>query len=249
MSHLHFPDGILPIWLWVSTYVVLAVLMALSLWYVSRKDIGRKIPLIGVLSAMMIVGMSFEIVALAYHINLAIPTALIVGPAGILISAFVTNFFLGLFGHGGMTVVGLNTLMLALEGILGFLLFYYIVRISSLFWRGAIATFVALAVSGMLAIGLTVWVVPQEIGRQEDGGGVVRFELFTAHEEGESRDTNDVLGVPTQAQEQKDVDIKRFVTVALALGVVGWVLEALLSGFIIAHISRVKPDLISLSRK
>lgn len=240
MSHLHFPDGILPVWLWVSAYAIVAVLLALSLWYVSRKGMGRTIPLIAVLSAMMVVGMSFEIIALAYHINLAIPTALILGPAGMIVSAFVTNFFLALFGHGGMTVVGLNTLTLALEGIIGFVLFYYVVRISSLFWRGAIATFVALAVSGVLVITLTVWVAPQEIAHQEEGGGLVRLELFPAGEE---------ESVPAQEQEQPPADLWRFAAVALSLGAVGWALEALLSGFIIAYIGRVKPDLISVSRR
>ncbi len=243
MSHLHFPDGILPIWLWVSAWAVVAVLLAVSLWYLSRKDIARKIPLVGVLSAMMIVGMSVEIIALAYHINLAIPTAILLGPAGTMIAAFVTNFFLALFGHGGITVVGLNTIMLAIEGVVGYCLFYYVVRISSLFWRGAIATFAALAISSVLAIGITVWVAPQELSHHEEGGNIVRLELFTSHEE-------EVAPIETDPiEEQTPVDVKRFVTLALSLGAVGWLLESILSGFVIAYIGRVKPDLVTLKRR
>ncbi len=245
MSHLHFPDGILPIWLWVSAYAVVAVLLALSLWYLSRKDIARKIPLIGVLSAMMIVGMSFEIIALAYHINLAVPTAILLGPAGTLVAAFVTNFFLALFGHGGITVVGLNTLMLAIEGILGYFLFYYVIRVSSLFWRAASATFIALMISSVLAIGITVWVAPQELSKHETGGnGILRLELFIP--QSSEGVTSEI--VPS-TQEQKKADIKRFIEISLTLGAIGWVLESLLSGFVVSYIGRVKPDLITMKRR
>lgn len=240
MSHLHFPDGILPVWLWVGALAVAAITLALSLWYLSRKDVARKIPLVGVLSAVMIVGMSFEIVALAYHINLAIPTGIILGPAGALVAAFVTNLFLAMFGHGGLTVVGLNTLLLALEAILG-LLFFRVIRLPSLFWRTAVATFVALALSGALAITLTVMAAPQEIGHHEEegGNGFVRLELFTPQEGEEVAHEEE-----TEHVEESTTDVRRFVTIALSLGVVGWVIESLLSGFIISYIGRVKPDLI-----
>lgn len=247
MSHLHFPDGILPIWLWVSAWAVIAALLAISLWYLSRNDIARKIPLIGVLSAMMILGMSIEIIALAYHINLAIPTAILLGPAGTIVSAFITNFFLALFGHGGMTVAGLNALLLAVEGLIGYCLFYYVIRITPLFWRGAIATFIALAISGMVSIGLMVWVAPQELAHYGEGDGAVRFELFAPHEEGDALDEHEEETAISHDDDEA-VNVKRFVMLALGLGAVGWVLEALLSGFIISYIGRVKPDLIRISR-
>jgi cobalt/nickel transport system permease protein len=41
----------------------------------------------------------------------------------------VVNVILALFGHGGITVIGLNTLTLSVEGILAYFFF-------RLFWRG-----------------------------------------------------------------------------------------------------------------
>ena len=71
----------------------------------------------------MLVGMSTEFVPIAYHINLTVLAGIIVGPAMGFLAAFIVDLILALFGHGGITVVGLNTLIVGAECALGSLIF------------------------------------------------------------------------------------------------------------------------------
>src|SRR5690606_34925185 len=58
-----------------------------------------------------------------YHLNLTVLSGIILGPAVGLIAAFIVNLILALVGHGGVTVVGLNTLVFGVEIVLGVFLF------------------------------------------------------------------------------------------------------------------------------
>jgi ABC-type Co2+ transport system permease subunit len=49
---------------------------------------------------------------LEYHLTLSGPIGILLGPAGAFQAAFAVSAILALFGHGGFTVVGLNTLVL-----------------------------------------------------------------------------------------------------------------------------------------
>ena len=71
----------------------------------------------------MVLGASVEIVPIAYHINLTVISGILLGPSLIFLATLVVNVILALFGHGGITVLGLNTLTLSIEGILGYFLF------------------------------------------------------------------------------------------------------------------------------
>src|SRR5688500_3732643 len=74
---------------------------------------SRRVPRLGVMSALLLVGMSTETVPIAYHINLSVLAGIVLGPAYGALAALIVNVFLALFGHGGITVVGLNTLAVA----------------------------------------------------------------------------------------------------------------------------------------
>ena len=94
----------------------------------SGPEARRKIPLLGVVAALMLVGMSTEFVPIAYHVNLSVLAGIIVGPAMGFLAAFIVDLILALFGHGGITVVGLNTLIIGAECALGYLSFVACVR-------------------------------------------------------------------------------------------------------------------------
>ena len=120
MSHLHIPDGLLPVWLWVSGVLLALAAVLFSLYMVRRIELRKKVPLLGMMSAVMLVGMSIEVVP--YHLNLSVITGIVLGPWLALVAAFIVNLLLGLIGHGGITVVGLNTLVIGFEGVMGYLL-------------------------------------------------------------------------------------------------------------------------------
>ena len=124
MTHIHIPDGILPVWLWVSGFLLMSVFLAISLFRLRTEDMRKKIPLLEAVAAVMLVGMSLEILPIAYHLNLSIVAGILLGPSLGFTAAFIVNLMLAFVGHGGITVVGLNTLLLGAEAFLGHTLFY-----------------------------------------------------------------------------------------------------------------------------
>lgn len=238
MSHLHLPDGILPTWLWVSGFMAAILVWMLFFRLIKREDLGRRLPLLGMMSAAMVLGASVEILPIAYHVNLTVISGILLGPSLIYLATFVVNVILALFGHGGITVIGLNTLILSIEGILG----YYLFR---LLWRALrrlapatfLATFLSLMIStfamiGVVSLGTTHY---EELIHQEGGKGIVGFELTKEKDHHQE-------GVGTE----KEVNLKRFIAIILPLGFIGWVLEGVITSLMIKYIHRLRPDLLRL---
>ena len=238
MSHIHFPDGILPVWLWVSGFVVSIMVWVIFFGVIKREDMGKRLPLLGMMSAAMVLGAAVEILPIAYHVNLTVISGILLGPSLIYLATFVVNVILALFGHGGITVIGLNTLVLSLEGILG----YYLFR---LFWKvlrrlllaSFLATFLALLVStcamiGVVSLGTTHY---EELIHQGQGKGIRGFEL------GKTRDEHHEAEVPGH-----EVNLRRFMAVVLPLGFIGWILEGIITTLILKYIHRLRPDLLRL---
>ncbi len=124
MSHLHFPDGVLPLWL-VGTGIglMIIILIVVVMKLKNEGDLARKTSTLAVISALMIIAMSIPMGFIHYHINLTVLVSLLVGPWMAFLAVFVVNFFLSLIGHGGITVVGLNSLILGSEVFLAALFF------------------------------------------------------------------------------------------------------------------------------
>ena len=234
MSHIHLPDGVLPIWLWVSGYFVAILIGAILLRFIKKEELTRRLPLLGMMAAAMILGASVEIIPIAYHVNLTVITGILLGPCLIFLATFVVNVVLALFGHGGITVIGLNTLILSVEGILGYLLFH-------LFWKVLkrltpavfLATFLALLVStfsmiGVVGLGTSHY---EELIHQE-GKGIIGFEF--SKEEGSH---------PERGARDKEVNLKRFIAIVLPLGFIGWILEGVITVLIIRYIHRLRDQI------
>jgi len=240
MSHIHLPDGVLPVWLWVSGFIMAILVGAILFRFIKKEDLSRRLPLLGMMAAAMVLGASVEIIPIAYHVNLTIISGILLGPPLIFLATFVVNVILALFGHGGITVIGLNTLILSIEGILGYFLF-------RLFWRVLrrltpaifIATFLALFCStlsmiGVVSLGTSHY---EELIHQERKG-IIGFE-FGKEKEGHQKE-----GMP-----EREVNLKRFIAIILPLGFIGWILEGVITSFIARYIYRLRPDLLRLERE
>lgn len=238
MSHIHLPDGVLPTWLWVSGFVLAIFVWVILFRLIKREDVGKRLPLLGMMAAAMVLGASVEILPIAYHVNLTVIAGILLGPSLIYLATFVVNVILALFGHGGVTVIGLNTLVLSLEGVLGYYLF-------QLFWRvlkrltvaSFLATFLALLVStfamiGVVSLGTTHY---EELIHPEGKKGVIGFE-FTK----EKDHHQEAVGT------EKEVNLERFIAIVLPLGFIGWILEGVITSLIIRYIYRLRPDLLRL---
>ncbi len=238
MSHIHLPDGVLPVWLWVSGYIVAILAEGILFRFIKKEDLRRRLPLLGMMAAAMVLGASVEVVPIAYHVNLTVISGILLGPSLIFLATFVVNVILALFGHGGVTVIGLNTVTLSIEGILGYFLF-------RLFWKVLrrltpavfLATFLALLVStfamiGVVSLGASHY---EELIHQESGKGIIGFEFGKEKEEHQKESVS-----------KEAVNLKRFIAIVLPLGFIGWMLEGVITSLIARYIYRMRPDLLRL---
>ncbi len=255
MSHIHIPDGVLPLWLWGLGWIVALALVWIAAKISERAEIRRKVPLLGVVSALMLVSMSSEIIPLAYHVNLTVIGGALLGPGLAVIAAFVVEVVLAMLGHGGVTVVGLNTLIVAFEMSVGWMLFRLLVRVLGrrrVRPSAAIATVLTLALSTSALVGI-VWVGGSAATSRETGAldpSTLRFEnpfsegvfttgLFSGGEDGHGEETPD-----DHEGGGSDLDVGRFAIVVYTLGPFGWLLEAFVTAGILGYVSRVRPALV-----
>ena len=217
MTHMHIPDGILPAGLWLLGLIAMAMAVGFSLFRLRGMDMARNIPLLGVVSAAMLVAMSLEILPLFYHINLSVVAGILLGPALGFLAAFISNVILALMGHGGITVIGLNTLLLGSEAVLGHTLFHLFRRLP-VFWRAVSATVLTLFMTTVALIGLVAisHIDPELISHAD--------EHVLIHE--------------------GQASVQTFAIMVLSFGIIGWAIEAAITGAVVRFISQVKPDLL-----
>lgn len=244
MSHLHIPDGVLPLWLVVLGWALTGVVVALCARAAARDDLRRRVPLVGAIGALMLVAMSSEVVPIAYHINLAVVAGILLGPWLSPIAALVVVTVLALVGHGGVTVIGLNTLVIASEMVLGWALFTAVTRV---FGRSRPGLSAGAATVATLTLTTTLLVVIVALGgppaaTRESGAldpSALRFDNPFA----EGVVSNPVLQDGEEPEPER-LDLRRFATMVFVLGSIGWVLEALITGAIVGFVARVRPALV-----
>ena len=255
MSHIHIPDGVLPLMIWLPGWLLALALVTLAGRIAERSAVRRKVPLLAVASALMLVAMSTEIVPLAYHVNLTVIAGVLLGPVLSVIAAFIVEVVLAMLGHGGVTVLGLNTLMISTEMVLGWALFRLLVRVLSrarVRWAAFGATVLTLATTTTLLVGLVALAGGGAAATRETGalqpatmtfanpltGGIVHTGLFSGGERGSAAGT--AGAVPATGT----LSVKRFAAVVYTLGPFGWLIEALITAWVLGYIGRVRPSLL-----
>ncbi|MDO9573577.1 MAG: energy-coupling factor ABC transporter permease [Candidatus Contubernalis sp.] len=235
MSHLHFPDGVLPPYLWVSGLAVTAVLTALIIYGAGKQEQIKKLPLVGILVAIMLIAMSIPLGP--YHLNLTVLSGIILGPALAFLAVFTVNLFLSFMGHGGITVVGLNTLVIGLEALLGFLGFTLLKSFLRPTGAAAVTTFFALALSVVFAFGIvTASQLSYHDIMQAVGGEQVEC-THPGHDHSHSQGGGPLLDA---LKENTPVG---FMGVMSAAALPGILIESFVVAFIIGYLARVRPGL------
>jgi ABC-type Co2+ transport system permease subunit len=253
------PDGVLPWWLSVAGWLVAFALLGIALWRLRREPAARMVPLVGVMTALMVVIMSFEIVPIGYELHFTVLTGMIVGPWYGAIAALLFNLLRALIGDGAFTNIGLNTAITWLEIALGAAAWATLRPLVQRRLRSGrptfgvgpaagLATFVSLFLATIAFVGLIglstvdagalVETGAYDVGAGGFGGspfagGLINVHLSEAHEESGS----DAGTQPGFA---------RFAFAILGLGAIGAVLEAIVVGAVAAFIARVRPDLLGL---
>lgn len=155
MSHLHIPDGVQPVHLWAPGLALALLLLALGARAL-RGTSPQRLAYQSALGALMLAAMVVELPLgpLDYHLTLVGPVGVLLGGAAVFQVVFVASAILALVGHGGLTVVGLNALVLGAGGALARPVYLACARR----WRPAAALAAATAVtqivSGALWLGV-----------------------------------------------------------------------------------------------
>ncbi len=105
IAHVHLPDGMIPLRWCALCYALAGPVVALGIYKMPRE---RLVP------AGLLAGLSFalmQVPVLHAHINLTGLIGILMGPLASAPIVFLVNLACGLLGHGGITLVGLNTLL------------------------------------------------------------------------------------------------------------------------------------------
>ena len=157
MSHLHIPDGVLPPLLWVPCLALALLLLVLGARATRRSPL-RQVAFRGALGALVLAAMSFQVPLgpVEYHLSLLGPVGVLLGPGAAFQVLFVVCAMLALVGHGGLTVIGVNALVLGASAALAQPVFVRLARTRGPGLAMAGATAVSQALAGALWVAV-VW--------------------------------------------------------------------------------------------
>ena len=178
MSHLHVPDGILPLVLWLSGAVATTLLLAWSS-VVTRRSGPRELAYQSALGGIMLAVMALPVpIALFdYCMTLAGPVGVLLGAGLAFQVSFVVTLILALLGQGGFTVVGLNALVLGLGAMSARPLYLAFVNTLGPARSMALATALSQILStlcwSLLLVG-SVWLSPRVASEHDVAESLVR---------------------------------------------------------------------------
>jgi len=188
----------------------------------------------------MVIAMTLEIAPLDYHLNLSVISGIILGPVLAPLAALIAETFLALVGHGGVTVIGLNTLVLSVEMIVGWALFKGLRIVFGRLIRnarartavsGAITTVLALVVATSLTVGVVALATPALAAQR------AAHESTTQVARQAASDSSDQLSLTT------------FIAVVAVLGPFGWAIEAGVTSVALVYLERLRPGMIGSKSK
>jgi len=113
MSHLHIPDGVLPWMLWAPAWLLALLVLGASA-FASRRATPQQVAYRGTLGALVLAAMTLTVPLgpFEYHLSLLGVLGALLGAAGAFEALFIVSAILAFAGHGGLTVIGLNALVL-----------------------------------------------------------------------------------------------------------------------------------------
>lgn len=243
MTHIHLPDGVLPWWVWVGGIVLAAAWVVLAGWMMGRRaDADRRVPMVAVIAALMVVSMSIPIPLLGYHVNLSVVAGALLGPLLAPIAAAIVQITLLATGHGGITTVGLNIVVLSLEMVVGWAIVRGIAALMN--GRGHAGAIAAIAVVLTLALSTTA-----VIGIVSTAGDTIQVHSEAEHQaEGESPGPGSVEADAgaADAEHADEQPLETFAVTLYSLGSIGWVIEAAISALVFNFLARVRPHLLPI---
>jgi cobalt/nickel transport system permease protein len=216
MTHLHIADGVLPVALWLLGLVLAAGLVGI-VSFRHRHDRADRLTLLGALAAVMLAAMALPIGPLG-HLSFAPVVGILLGPGMGFVASALVNAILALLGHGGLTVVGLNALVLGAGTAAARPLF----RLARRRLRPGAAAALAAVGSGLASVA-ALWLVLAVAGLGPDA----------LHALPDEHEAHAAIG-----------STARFVALASPFWALGLAAEGVVSASVVGFLARVRPELL-----
>lgn len=238
MSHIHLPDGVVsPIW-WILGFILTFGIVFYIIRTIKQENVRQKIPHTGVAAAIMLIGMSVPLFIVPVHLSLAVLTGILIGPKLGFLAVLVVNFILAFVGHGGITLVGINTLIIGSEVLIGYHLFRFITRKASFTIGTMIATGTAVIISMLLMVsfvGYTAGIteaLPHQCGGEDQN-----------YEQVYNEDVYGTEGLEREVAKYRYVGFTGWTAIILIF-ICGLLIESIGTTLIIKYFVKVRPGMV-----
>jgi cobalt/nickel transport system permease protein len=185
---MHIPDGILPAPVCIGGYALAAPLLGYALRKINRMpDVTEQIPKASLLTAAFFIASSIHIPIPPASVHLVLNGLLGAVLSYFAVPAIAIGLFLQavMFGHGGLTTLGVNTVMMGLPALLAAWVFRLRHRFGRLGARRADLLFAFLAgamglgLAAIIFFGLILATLPSELDAQTERLAV--YGLVASH--------------------------------------------------------------------
>ena len=237
MGHIHLPDGVLPPGLVVVSFVLCGIVLAMAN---RRLHAVPGAPFrIASMCSIMVVSMSVPILFLPVHANMAALAGIVLGGWQALVAVFTANLILAFIQHGGITVVGLNTLVLGTEAALASALFRKLSRVTAARSRPALGAAAATLMS--LLASMVFMIVTLAVSSPQGSAMSAVVEPFLRTP---GSGAGGVLSVPAFGSPSVGAALLRLVVPVVAVGLI---VETTITALLVGFLSRTRPSLINRS--
>jgi len=234
---MHISDGVLPTWVLIAGWILAALLLIASVSLSKREmsNINEKVPQVAVVTAALFVACMFKIPMppTSLHLMLAGLAGILLGPLAF-VCIFISLLLQAiLLQFGGVTVLGVNTLLMGIPAIVGWILFKYLSKIKlPIAISGALTSVIAVAVTTII-LGIVFYVSGIDFG-----------SLSAMLER--------VSGIPvlsTIADLLKAYPALLTFFMIFLMNVPLMIAEGIISAFILPFIDKVKPEMLEKYRR
>ena len=234
---MHISDGVLPTWVLIAGWILAALLLIASVSLSKREmsNINEKVPQVAVVTAALFVACMFKIPMppTSLHLMLAGLAGILLGPLAF-VCIFISLLLQAiLLQFGGVTVLGVNTLLMGIPAIVGWILFKYLSKIK-----------LPIAISGALTSVIAVTVTTIILGIVFYVSGIDFGSLSAMLER--------VSGIPvlsTIADLLKAYPALLTFFMIFLMNVPLMIAEGIISAFILPFIDKVKPEMLEKYRR
>lgn len=252
MSHIHIPDGTMPVAFWLIGYILTILVLAFIVKTLDKEKVKKIIPYTGVAAALMLISMSVPLFIVPVHISLAVLIGILLGPKLGIIVAFIVSMILALFGHGGITIVGLNTIIMSVEIVIGAYVFRGIGLKKPVF-AAVMATIIGVLVSLVLMVTIVgagvsfAEVLPHQHTHNEEDAHEEEDEEHSdeQHEEEHDEEEHESESFLEKLNELDYLAFSGGIALILIV-IIGIAIEAAFTGLLVKYFNKVKPELLEM---